>query len=194
MNFWTLRLQAYKHVRESEESRRIAGWDALRVLVWAAFFVVGLYAHASLIALQGSFTAIPLVAALTTFGTFLASFVLSVMNAAGKRELGLVRSAAEATQVEERLRWLLSDQLIMVVSALLTAIAGLLWLGFFVVSQSEPLILTAILLGFGALTAINAIRLPFQIWELQSSSLADEKKRAFERLNKEASERFKPEK
>jgi hypothetical protein len=131
------------------------------------------------------------IAGITTFGTFLASFVLSVMTATGKREMGLMPDARSVRMMEQRLRWLLSDQLIMVVSALAAAVCGLIWMAVETLCVAPPLLLTAAVVAFGGLAGFNALRLPFQIWELQFSALMEDRKRAHERLNKQNDEHFK---
>lgn len=189
MSFWTLRWAAYSSVTHDPSTWKILGWDIGRVVVWATLFVVGSSAHSAFVT-EDMTKSLRFMIAIATFGTFLASFVLSVMTTTGKRELGLMQDATSVRQMKERLQWLLSDQLIMVVSALLTAASSLTWLGIAAVGYSPCHLLTATVIAFGGLAIFNALRLPFQIWELQSSALNEEQQRAYERLNKETMERF----
>lgn len=190
MNFWTLRFDAYRAVKTNSEARKIALWDVLRAVSWCGFFCAGLWLSSRLVAEDVMGDVLRFVVAATTFGTFLASFVLSVMNATGKRELSLATTAIEMNAMADRLRWLLSDQLIMVVSALLTAACGLLWLAFSAISEPVPQLVVALAVAFLGLSLVNALRLPFQIWELQSSVISDERARTIERINKENAKRF----
>lgn len=113
------------------------------------------------------------------------------MGNLGKRELSMAPNAAIARQFKERLQWLLSDQLLMVVSALLVAAFSLAWLGLGSAGVTPPFWMTAATMGFLALALVNALLLPFQIWELQSSALEDELERAYKRLNDETRAAFK---
>jgi hypothetical protein len=189
MSFWTLRWEAYSTAGHDAGARRILAWDIGRVLTWAACFSLGAWAHQAV--LENRSEALRFMIAIATFGTFLASFVLSVMTTTGKRELDLMRDATTVRQMEDRLRWLLSDQLIMVVSALAAAACGLAWLGLAAGGVEPYRVVTAAVLAFGGLAVFNALRLPFQIWELQSSALLEERKRAFDRLNQENEDRFR---
>lgn len=191
MSFWTLRRAAYKSAAKDAGARKVLASDIGRVLVWAVFFAIGLRCHAALLSAEHFSAAMRFMVAIATFATFLASFVLSLMTATGKREMDLMPDARRVRLMADRLTWLLSDQLIMVISALATAATSLAWLGMAAVTGSPFLLLTALVLAFGGLAVFNALRLPFQIWELQSSALEEERQRAFERLNKENDERFK---
>ena len=190
MNFFALRWDAYKAAKKDVGSRKILSWDVGRVLVWMMFFTVRLVAH-DLFTAGDSTKPMRFMIAITTFGTFLASFVLSVMTTTGKRELSSMRDATSVRLMKERLRWLMSDQLIMVVSALLAAALSLMWLGVVSADLCPPRLLTASVLAFGALAVFNALRLPFHVWELQSSALEEEQRRAIQRLNSEVDKMFK---
>lgn len=189
MGFWTLRVTAYCDAAVSPSSRRLLMWDVLRLLAWGGGFSAGLFLDSSMQEhMEGADRQFMI--ALCTFSTFLASFVLAVMSNTGKRELSTVRDGDAARKMKERLAWLLSDQLLMVVSALAAAASGLVWLACVSAGQRSAL-LTATAIAFGVLALVNALRLPVQIWELQSTALDDEHKRAIDRLNKEVDEMFK---
>lgn len=190
MNFFALRWEAYASSGTTAGSRKILCWDIGRALVWMVFFAVGLLAHDMLAAAEPSKPMRFMIAA-ATFGTFLASFVLSVMTTTGKRELDLMPDANSVRQMKERLRWLMSDQLIMVVSALLTASFALVWLGVAAAGFEPFPCVTASALAFAALAVLNALRLPFQMWELQSSALEDEQKRAIDRIKRMTEQMFR---
>lgn len=185
--FWTVRWQGYKGARRDPAARRLLVWDVARAVLWAAGFFAGCFVHASVSPPSGA----NLMIGISTFGTFLASFVLVVMNSAGRRELAQMPDAMRVRHMEERLKWLLSDQLVMVVSALAAALGALAWLACDAVLGRTPLLVSAVVFGFTTLAAFNALRLPFQVWELQASALDEERQRAMDRLNKENHERFR---
>lgn len=189
MGFWSLRISTYRDARKHASSRQLLEWDVFRLIAWGAGFWAGLVVDPILQGQTGGADR-QFVMVLCTFSTFLASFVLAVMANTGKREMSIARDAHSARKMKERLAWLLSDQLIMVVSALATAGSGLIWL-LCVAAGSRPAVVTATVTAFGLLALINALRLPVQIWELQSTSLSDELDRTIDRLNKETDEKFK---
>lgn len=184
--FWTARWQGYRDARHDRAARRLLAWDIARAGAWALGFFGGCLANAAL----EKTAAANFMIGVSTFGTFLASFVLVVMNSAGQREMSLMPDAFRVRQMEERLKWLLSDQLVMVVSALGSALCALAWLAYAAVAGHAPLVVSASVFAFTALAALNAMRLPFQVWELQASALAEERERAMRRLNRENDARF----
>lgn len=188
MHMWEIRWAAYRAAKNDFSACKLLFWDVVRLALFAVGFCLGMHWHDALMADVAG--AARLMIGVVAFGTFLASFVLSVMNSAGGRELTLMPDATRVRHVKERLLWLLSDQLIMTVSAVLTAITGLAWLGVVSVSAGSAGWLTGGVLGFAGLTAFNALRLPIQIWELRASLLEEEQLRAHVRINKETQARF----
>lgn len=189
MGFWSLRVSTYRHAASSLPSRRLLAWDVARLLAWSGGFIAGLLLDAPMREHSAGADR-QFMIALCTFSTFLASFVMAVMANASKRDLNAARNADAARKMKERLAWLLSDQLLMVVSALAAAASGLVWLACVSAGQRFA-VLTATATAFGVLAIFNALRLPVQIWELQSTSLEDEHARAVDRISKEVDDLFK---
>lgn len=182
MHMWSFRLQAYRAVGRGKSFWRLLTWEIIRVVIFALGFASGFFAHDAFVAADNPHVA-RFVIGTVTFGTFLASFVLSVMGSTGGRQLTAMPDSAAVRRMKERLLWLLSEQMIMVASALLTAVSGLLWLGLSASTIAVPSYISGAVLAFAALTAVNAFRLPLQIWELQASALDEEQQRAQAQVN-----------
>lgn len=184
-NFWASRVAGWKSA-----TRSLLLWDVARAAVFVGFSVLGWCSHPSLGDPANRSAAATLFVAIATFGTFLASFVLVLMSNVGKRELALMPNAQRVEAMVGRLRWLMSDQLIMVVAALGATAAALTWLAVDAILGASLAPVTALSMGFAALALINALRLPVQIWELQSSALEEEKRKAFAALNQKVDDLF----
>lgn len=165
----------------------LRNWDYLRFLLFVLGFFVGQWVHPHLLLAPPAIA--PVFVAAVAFSTFLASFVLSIMVSTGKYQLDTATSGMEVNMMRDRLLWLLSDQLVMVVSALTSAALGLLWLAALAISQLSA-VLTSLVFASVFLAFINAFRLAAQVWEIQSELLEDERRRAIKRLQKEVDEQL----